>query len=165
MSFQKEQVVMKEIRFLKKQYNQIKDATSEISDIRSKNRELNKLKKEANKLHRDLQKQAKESQEFHEQLIEYSKEIDILREKEKASHELFLERKKSYMGVNNELKVKLEEFKKVKEELESNDVQVAELEHEKKKKNLKEKTKEVNDKIKKRHKLTTEDLLVMQQGK
>ncbi|MBU1201274.1 MAG: hypothetical protein KJ583_04975 [Nanoarchaeota archaeon] len=165
MSFQKEQAIMKEIKTLKKKYDEIKGLMKEIDDIRGKNKELNMLKKEANKFHKDLQQQAKESQEFHEQIIEYSKEIDILREKEKEAHDKFMLGKDEYINLNNELKRKLEELKAVKDNLEQNEVRVEELEREKKHKNLKEKTKEVNEKIKKKQKLTTEDLLIMQSSK
>lgn len=167
MSFDKEQKLQKEIKQLKKKYQESQSVQTEFENVKSKTKELNKLKKEANKFHKDMQKQARESQEKHEQLIECSKEIDLLRDKEKEVHNKFMDQKQSYIAINEELKKKLDELNKIKETLESHDIQLEEFEQEKKKLSLKEKTKEVKDKIRKggKVKLTTEDLLIMQQGK
>ncbi len=165
MSFDKEQKFQKELKQLKKKYDEVKEVETEFENVRSKTKELNQLKKEANKFHKDMQKQARESQEKHEQLIECSKEIDLLREKEKEVHDVFMDHKKKYLAINDELKKKFDDLNKIKGNLESENIKLEEFEQEKKKQSLKEKTKEVKEKIKKGGKLTTEDLLVMQQGK
>ncbi|MFH1589048.1 MAG: hypothetical protein ABIB43_00580 [archaeon] len=162
VSFEKEQKIMKDINNLKKRYNEVKGVTEEINIIKEKTREVNHIKKEANRIHKGIQSQARGSQEFHERLIENSKEIDLLKKKEEEIRNQFLIEKQKYTEVNDELKAKLQFLNQLKDTLKKNDVEIEELEQEKKNKTLKEKEQEVEKKIRKKLKITTEDILVMQ---
>ncbi|MAG38781.1 hypothetical protein CMO90_01720 [Candidatus Woesearchaeota archaeon] len=165
MSFQREQAIMKDLNKLRKKYSEVKHVSEEFKDFKTKRTTITSIKKEANKLHKDIQERARESQKHHESLVELSKEIDLLRKKEKTANEEFLDEKKKYLNVNDELKEKLEELKKINKILEKYNIKVEKVAELKKKKSLKELEKEVQTKIKKKQKLTTEDILVMQSKK
>ncbi len=162
MSFDKEQKIMKEIKTLKKQFEQFKSIRAEWEKVSKKSKEIDELKKKANAYHRQVQEFAKNSQHEHEGLLEDSKEIDELKKKEEEAYKKFVEEKTKFKEINTQLKEKLKELQTIKESLEANNVALQEEEKINKEKTLKEKAKEVEEKISKRKKLTTEDLLIMQ---
>ncbi|MEK6964315.1 MAG: hypothetical protein AABX70_07865 [Nanoarchaeota archaeon] len=161
-SFDKEQKIVKKIKDLKKKVGVMKNVHDLSRQIREKSKEIDRLKREANEYHQKMRLMAGESQGHHEVLVGNSKEIDEMRAQEKAAHEEFMKLKTEYQTKNDELKQKLDELKKIREQLDSNNVKVQDDFKEEERKTLKEKEAEVNEKIKQRKKLTTEDLLVMQ---
>ncbi|MBD3209239.1 hypothetical protein GF367_02365 [Candidatus Woesearchaeota archaeon] len=164
MKFDKEQKVMKEIKDLKKKYEEFKDVQQEWEAVVAKSKEIDKLKKRANEYHRVVQQAAKQSQAQHEHLLVDSKEIDELKKSEEEAYQKFFEYKTKFKDVNAELKPKLKELQAIKEELDSHNVALREEKQQREQKTLKEKAAEVEEKVKQRKKLTTEDLLVMQRS-
>ena len=163
-SFDKEQKLVKKLKELKKKVGALNTVHELSKKIREKSKEIDQLKKEANEYHQKMRLIADESQGFHENLVGNSKEIDDMRKQEKEAHEEFMKHKTVYQTKNDELKTKLEELKKIREQLNAHNVKVQGDVHEEERKTLKEKEAEVNEKIKNRKKLTTEDLLVLQQA-
>ena len=107
---------------------------------------------------------AKNSQKIHLQIIESSKQIDELKKKKKSAYKRFFEFKKRFSNLNGILRDNLmkmnifskknrSEKRELKERRELNKERVIDL-----------KRKEVQDKLKKGKKLTTEDILLMQHG-
>jgi len=162
MSFDKEQKLMKHIKDIKKQYLQFKGVHKEWELVTKMSKDIDVLKKKANEFHRKVQESAKSSQSEHESILEDSKGIDDLKKKEDDLYKLFLEKKSAFKDVNTELKTKLTELQEIKKKLETHNVVLAEAAKEKEQKSLKEKAAEVEEKISKKKKLTTEDLLIMQ---
>ena len=94
---------------------------------------------------------------------------DILERKkvcviEEEIYKQFFEKKQHFKEVSTELKEKVAELQTIKEKLEGLNVALKEEAKIKEEKSLKEKAAEVEEKINKRKKLTTEDLLVMQRS-
>lgn len=162
MSFEAEQRLMKKIKELKKKQSSLTGVAELHEKIREKSKAIDTIKNEANALHRSIQEQAGASQEHHEALLEQSKSIEELRESEKQMYEKFLEEKKVYQELNNQLKEKQGELKQIKEKLDEHNIQVERSKSDEATKSFKERLREVEEKVSKGSKLTTEDLLLLQ---
>ena len=160
--FQEEKRMMKTINDLRRQYEAAKSVSNVFEKIYSASKDVDNLRKRADETHKKVQVRAKDSQEKHEELITTSNDIDELRKKEKEEIAKFTAAKKEFMAVNDRLKEKLEEMYRIKTQLGD----IAKVETTKKSRRedvlLREKGEEVREKIRKRQKLTTEDLLIMQ---
>jgi uncharacterized coiled-coil DUF342 family protein len=162
MSFDAEQKLNKKIKELKKQFAGVKDTAIVLTDLREKSKEIDRLKREANKYHRQVQEHAQNSQNKHESLISESKEIDDMKKEEDTLYKAFLEEKTAYLEINNQLKEKVAALQKIKESLNQRNVKLKEDQKKEEMKSLKERAAEAEEKVKKKQKLTTEDLLAMQ---
>ncbi len=163
MSFEKEKGVNKQIKELKSQIKGIEGTGDVLEQIKVKSRELRDLRTKAKEKHSIVQSRASQSQEQHEALLAISKEVDELKKKEEEAYKKFFEYKKQFNELNDQLKAKIKVIN-------ANSKDVAKVKKAKRakreaeqKKNLEELEKDVEEKIKKGKKLTTEDLLVFQQ--
>jgi len=161
MGFEAEQKINKQIREYKKKVNEKMKASEGMENVLAKSKEIDNLKREANALHAKVTQLAVDSQKRHENLISESKEIEELKKEEEELYNSFMEYKKKYSEINTKLKNELGEKQEVtvvrKERQESRKQKAAED-----KKTLKERAKEAESKVKKKQKLTTEDLLALQ---
>ena len=163
MSFDKEKKMMDEIKRKKKQLQE-SVAVSDIWDkIKNLTIELRKLQKRSKNSHRKVQDFAKNSQVKHEELISVSQQVDELRKKEEEAFKNFVKLKKEFTEQNDLLKKKIEESTKISQKIGKDIKEIKAMADEKKKKAISTMKKEVEEKIKKKGKLTTEDLLIMQQ--
>lgn len=162
MSFDAERKLRKKLKDLQKEYDEVKDKAGALGDLREKSKEIDALKKEANKLHREVQERAKASQSRHEELVGESKEVDDLKKEEETLYQAFLEEKEKYTKINVKLKEKIADLQRIKEELNKRDVKLKEDRKQEELKTLQERAKDAEEKVKKKQKLTTEDLLAMQ---
>jgi len=162
MPFSKEKKMMKEIKDIKKKYNEAKEVSNVWETSTRLNKEINDLKTKADTVHKKIQNKAKESQTRHERLILVSKDIDELKEKEAIALVKFVEFKKKFSEINEKLKEKLGELNKVNSEVSKIKKDTVSKRKQKQNDILKTKGMDVEEKIKKRKKLTTEDLLVFQ---
>ncbi len=163
LTFDKEQKLMKVIKDKKKKLNEAK----KISDIWEKtgkiSKEIDDLKKQADSIHKKIQTEAGQSQKKHEQLIGSSKEIDELRAKEKEAFEKFAEAKKKFAEANIQIEEKLKETVDLKQKLGiTEERRKPKKEKTEKAKLLENGEKIVNEKLKSKKKLTTQDLLLFQ---
>jgi len=164
MSFDKEQKLMKELKSLKKQYADLSSVTGDWDKIKTLTRDISKLKRRANAAHRKIQDHAKSSQNKHVVLVEKSSEIDDLKKQEQDAFDKFKEYKDLFTEKNTILKNLLKEVDGVKGILQEHDVQVEEDKKKTEAKEIKEKAKAVDEKVKTGKKLTTEDLLIFQKS-
>lgn len=164
MSFDKEQKMMKEIKSLRKKLDEMSAVLGDWEKISVLTKEVNKLRRKSNSAHRQIQRKAANSQTKHEAVIERSKEIDALKEEEQQYFEKFKEYKDLFTEKNNKLKELLKESDELRAVLQEADVKVDEDKKRQEQINLKEKAKEVNEKVKTGKKLTTEDLLIFQKS-
>ncbi len=88
-----------------------------------------------------------------------------IKTKEKSAFEKFMEFKKKFNEVNEQLKNRLPEMNKLKEEADKYNLESKKKKKEKEEQFLKSKEDIVKEKIKTGKKLTTEDLLVFQNQK
>jgi uncharacterized coiled-coil DUF342 family protein len=164
MSFDKEQKIRKEIRDMKKSFDEMKGKSKLSDEVKVMSSQTNVLKKKANAIHKDIQKYAKDSQDAHEQLIAKSNEVDELKKKEEEAYNKFLELKGEFAKLGSELQDRSKSFHENKQKVDSTNKEAAKKKHQEEQEVMREKTKEVEEKISKRKKLTTEDLLIMQRG-
>ena len=162
ISFSKEQQLMKKIKELRKLYDSASDIVYANKKIRDSAESIRKMRKESNEVHMSIQEKAKQSQALHEEILKMSSEIDRLKIEEQESFNKFSELKKKFTEANYQLKEKLKAMNDVKNSLDK----ISSDKKEKKKREiesfLKSKEEEVNQKLKRGEKLTTEDLLVFQ---
>lgn len=162
MSFDKEKKLMKAIKDLKKRYDEVRKVTDVWDRTRSISKDLDKLKQQANESHNKIQSKAKESQTKHEKMLNIAGDVDKLKQEERTAFEKFVEYKKQFTEINNQLKAKLTELNDVNSKV-NEFRQLSKSEKKRKEEEvLRIKGSDVKEKIKKRQKLTTEDLLVFQ---
>jgi uncharacterized coiled-coil DUF342 family protein len=162
VSFEKEKELMKRIKELKKQYNNSSGVIELNKKINAAFDNLKKMRKDANELHRAIQEQARQSQALHEEILKNSAEIDRMKSDEEDAFKKFSEFKKQFTGANSQLKEKLKEMNYIKSHLDKIHFDKKERRRQQEESFLRSKEDAVNEKIKKRQKLTTEDLLVFQ---
>ncbi len=162
MPFDKEQAVMKKIKELKKRYDNASVLLEVNKKLDDSSHEIRKIKMEANDAHESIQEKARQSQSMHEQILALSSEIDKMKIEEQESFSKFSELKAKFNEVNAQLKEKLKVMNGFKEQLDRIDAERREKRKQEVESFLKSKEEEVNEKIRKRQKLTTEDLLVFQ---
>ncbi|MBW2996425.1 hypothetical protein KY332_03935 [Candidatus Woesearchaeota archaeon] len=163
VSFDKEKKLMKEIKELKKKLGESGKASDIFERANKVSKEIDELKEEAEGFHKEVQTKAKESQEKHEEIIGASREVDELRKKEEGAFRKFVEFKKKFVEANDGLQEKLIEVSKLNIEFGKERKSVEAKKKEVKHKKLKKKEDIVKEKLKKGGKLTTEDLLIMQE--
>lgn len=161
MSFEKETKLMKQIKDLKKQYNEMVAGSAVWAKVNVLSKEVDALKKDADSTHKHIQEKARASQEKHENVIEVSKKIDELKQEEKRLREDFTRKKREFGEINTKLKDKLAEFTKLKKEGAAH-AGPAGGGASKIRQDLKEKLRLVQEKVRNREKLTTEDILTLQ---
>lgn len=162
MSFEKEKGIMKDIKAKKKQLDDAKGLSLVLEKIYKLSDEIKDAKRKRENKHKSIQSFAAESQKKHEELIEKSKKIDELRVKEEDIYKKFFDVKKEFSNINDKLKGKLVELNNIKGKLDIDKKETIKKHNEKQKKELMDKAEKVDEKIKKRKKLTTKDLLIFQ---
>ena len=165
MSFSKEQKLMKQIKKLKDQYNKMTEVVKVVDHLRQLSSEIEITKSKAQDLHGKIQENAKKDEVGYNDFIEKSRAINIIRQEQEDAFRRFVKLKRLYVEINNTLRIKHEEEKKLKNRLDrlskptdavnTKDKEIA---------MLKEKLKYVEEKLKNGEKLTTEDILVFQKG-
>tara|TARA_Y100000294_G_scaffold174916_1_gene193911 strand:+ start:645 stop:1538 length:894 start_codon:yes stop_codon:yes gene_type:complete len=163
-SIEQEKKLMKTIKDLKKKFKEIKSLVKVWEQSKILSKEMRDLKRERDKVHNNIQTQAKQGQEKHVLIMESSKEIDGLKEKEGKAFQEFLKFKKEFIELNNKLKQELNKISKINIKLSSDRNEIKKIEKKKQAEVMKTKEENVKDKIKRGKKLTTEDLLVMQKN-
>ena len=160
----KEQELMKVLKEKKKLYKEVALSGNSWKDMKSLSSEIDNEKSEANEFHSKIQKLAEESQKKHEKIIEISKKVEPIMPELKELDKQIDKAKMEFSVKSNALKEKLMEISKLSQELgvAMQDEEKPRMSREEIHKILESKEKSVEEKIKKRQKLTNEDLLVFQ---
>ena len=124
---------------------------------------LRKSRKASNEVHRLIQEKAGQSQILHEEILKIPGEIDKLKAEEEDAFKKFSDFKKQFNEANSQLKEKLKLMNDSKSQLDKIHLDKKERRKHEVESFLKSKEDAVNEKIKKKQKLTNEDLLVFQQ--
>ena len=166
MSFDKEKKLMKEIKDLKKKAEEEKGRVAAQKQRYDLEREIQELKKRSNEIHQQMQRIAQNSQEKHEAVLASSKGIDELKAQEEAAFKRFTELKQRFNEVNEQLKSELDHMKDLMPAIQEKRPERHEHRQTRKERDdesLKTREHEVEEKIRRGEKLTTEDLLVYQE--
>lgn len=165
MSFNQEKKTM---TLLKQKKQELKKA-EEVKEIEKKivktSQELDLYKNIRNISHSKVQSIAKDSQKKHVSMIEEVKYIDDLKRKESESFLKFKEFKEKIREKTILLKEELTKLSECNKKLGNDNQEIRRIAETESKKTLAEKRRVVEEKLKKKEKLTTEDLLVLQSQK
>ena len=161
-TYDQEQKVMKQIKKLKAIYEDMKDVVGINNELDSLARSGGDLKDKM-KVYGSVARSVKSGQ--YSEFIALAKTIQELRRKEEEAFGEFIKLKNEFNEVNARLKNKLNISRGIKNKL--NEINRREFEERKKKERLilEEKARIVEDKLKTRKKLTTQDILAFQGGK
>ncbi len=159
-NFEREKKLMEEIKKLKRVYYE----SSKIFEIANQANKVHKqiidAKKKANEFHKQIQESAKDP--FYNVFIELSKKITETKTLQEQAFQTFIDYKNKYAKHNVDLKKNIDTLEMLNRVLNKNKEVKKLKELEKNRKIINEKTKLVEEKIKNKKKLTTEDLLVLQ---
>ena len=164
MPFEKEKELSKKLKLLKKLLGEASEIISFIDKIKKLNSEVDVCRKITDKTHNEVQKLASQSQDLHENIIKDSKETDKIKLSEEEAFKNFLDFKKKFSTINNELKEKLSQIGEVRNKIKQFKLKEDEKRKLKESMLIKSKEREIEEKIKTGKKLTTEDLLVFQEA-
>jgi len=155
VSFEAEKKIMNQIRTLKKQLDEAGDVQQMFKDLKLLSEKIRETKFKADEAHKKIRGQIKQDKTSYDDFIKLTKQINELKKKQEEAFNNFIESKNKFSGINQQLKDKLKDVKKINVD---KNVRYRQEEN----KLLEQKTREVEEKLKKKKKLTTEDLLVFQ---
>lgn len=159
-NFEKEKKLMEEIKKLKKAYEE----SSEILKLGEKaeliDKEIKESRKKADEFHRRILEITKDT--TYDVFIDLSKKINALKSEQEAAFQKFIDHKNDYATINYELRNRLEELKVLDKIFEKNKEIIKIKEEGKQRAFLLAKTRVIEEKIRNKEKLTTEDIIAMQ---
>lgn len=157
LSFKKETQIMDQIKRLKKQYDESKKVGEVLEKANQASKQLNEAKEKANHFHQRLLETAKNT--GYAAFIELTKQINNLRKEQEAAFKMFIKMKNEFVKISTFLKAKIVGQKNASKE------NYAKEHNQKTSKNdeiLKKRIETVEEKLKAKKKLTTEDFLALQ---
>ena len=159
LPFDKEQALMKQIKEIKVVYDKAVKESAGRQDSIKLSREINDLKAKADASHEAVQTQAKESQAIHEEILKMSIEVEALKKEESFVKESFNAAKSEL----DKISAKLDGIRSKARHADSEHKESSHREHEEHtKKRLTRRIEEVHEKMRRKGKLTTEDLIILQ---
>ncbi|MBI2673203.1 hypothetical protein HYX19_03005 [Candidatus Woesearchaeota archaeon] len=161
-SFDKELKVMKRIKELKSLYNKTSVLNDILEEMDKTSRMINENRSVADDHHKKIIQLINENKKSFDDFIGLSREIELLKQQQNSAFEEFKNQKSKFIEINNRLKEKLLDISVFQSKI--NEV-YNEMDFNRKEKQesiIKERAKHVEEKISKRQKLTTEDLIFFQ---
>lgn len=162
LGFDQERKLTKEIKKLKKGFAQMSEVNKIWEVISKKEKDIDKLKSKKYGTLDKLREDSSQKYGVKEDFIANSQEIMDLRKQESEYYDNFLKLKNEFKKKSDELKELLNKKDKIGSKLKENNIEMKDEVVKAEKELIKEKSAEVDKKLKKREKLTTEDLLVFQ---
>ena len=163
LKFEKEKQLTQTIKDLKKKLVQSQEVSGVWGKAHEVSKEINKLKKEADAFHKEIQTKADESQKKHELIIGNNKKIDALKIEEKKFNKVLDDKSGEIEEVNKELGTVLKQASGEGLKLQEKRKHERQKKEKTQKNSLNALKQAVEEKLAKGQKLTTEDLLVLQQ--
>ncbi|MBI2667771.1 hypothetical protein HYX17_03290 [Candidatus Woesearchaeota archaeon] len=157
-SFDKEKEIMKKIKGLKKIYQESSQATELLDKIDGISEEIEDTRKKAQDIHEKFIDSLKGNKETFNSFMELSKKISNLKREQEEAFENFINFKKEFSTMNNIIKEKILELNVIQNKLDDD-------RKEEKVKIYERQKSIVEEKLKSKKKLTTEDLIVFQEEK
>ncbi len=162
MPYKEEQRLTKLLKDKRAEYEKIRELDELTRKIKRLSKLIDKLKEESDVVHKTLKEQADVSQDFHEEVVGTSKAIDELKKQEDEAFKKFSEYKDLYAAKRAELQNLIDEANKIRDSLGIAREEADRQEKRKIKAIAKKKAAEVEQKVKKGGKITTEDILAFQ---
>lgn len=155
VTFDQEKKIMNQIRQLKKQLEEAGGVQIVFKELKELSEKINKAKEKSEDAHKKLQDHLRRDKNTYDDFLKLTKQINSLKKKQEDAFKKFIDSKNKFSDINKQLKERLKDAKDInfKEKVTTDKKQA---------KFLEEKTREVEEKLKKKKKLTTEDLLVFQ---
>lgn len=148
IDFEKEKKIMKKINELKKKYLQFSQLNDVIGEQRKIQTQIDQNKTQANQIHNQIRELQRKNKQLKKEFIKNSKEIMNLKKEQSESFQKFLDSKKEFVKLNGYLRED-----KIKNQKQRKHVQDQ---------IIRKKQEQLEQKIKNKQKITTEDLLVFQ---
>ncbi len=161
-TFDKEKKVMKRIKDLKGVYNKSSILNNVLEELNKVSQLIDENRSLADNCHKKVLEIVKENKKSFDDIISMSKEIQDLRKQKDNFFEEFKKHKLNFSGLNNKLKEKLLEISSLQWKLEGSYREFNKSRKERQEELIKEKAKLIEEKIGKKQKLTTEDLIFFQ---
>lgn len=161
-SFDKEKKIMKEINTLRKQYDSVKGVDSVVKEINEVSRQITEAKKKGDEFHNKLRENTGANKDSYESFMHLSKDIGKLKKTQEEAFNNFIKFKQEYAEISRQLKEKFGEMKGAEA---AEGVERKNKQREKKdemSRQLHEKAKGVEEKLKNKKVLTTEDIITLQ---
>jgi len=117
LSLTNEKKVMEEIKKLKKILDENKVVLERDGRRKNLNKEIDEKKQKAEELHRKVQENALKSQKYYEEFITFSKKINDMNKEQEEAFKRFVDFKKEFVKVNNDLGMELKKVKIKKEKI------------------------------------------------
>ena len=154
-TYKKEQAVMDQIKKLKKEFKELSIVNEVASKIKVLSKEIDVARKKADEFHKKIVDLADKGE--HKLFKETSKNINEIKKIQEDAFAKFIEFKNEFTKINNALKNKLNEFSKQRKIFDD-------IKSQKKKNSAKNISKDIEEKLRSKKKLTTEDLLMLQEA-
>ncbi len=162
ISYEKEKGIMKEIKSLRKEYEECKGKKLFMDKYSEEDKKLKLLKKESADINSKIQDFARKSEAMHKQVLSLSKEVDDLKIKENEFREKFFEKKREIGEKDAALKSIVEKTESEERRRKEHRERKKKFEEKQIRIKVSEKKKRVEEKLKRGEKLTTDDLIVLQ---
>ncbi|MBI4158960.1 hypothetical protein HY500_01730 [Candidatus Woesearchaeota archaeon] len=163
LSPDQEKKIMKQINNLKKIFGKDSELENVIQEIKKISTALDNSRKRADELHKKLQGARKEG--GYHGFKEASNHITEIKEKQQEAYKKFFETRKKFLDIDKSIKTKLKllntekKHEEMKKEVEKKKVEIMNIAK------IHQMAQKVEEKIKKKQKITTEDLLAFQAQK
>ncbi len=161
-SFDKELKVMKKIKELKSLYNKTSVLNDIFEEMDKTSKIINENRSVADNHHKKIIQLISENKKSFDDFIGLSKEIELLKEQQNLAFEEFKSQKSKFTEINNRLKEKLLDISVLQSKINDSYNAMDLNRKEKQELVIKERAKHVEEKISKKQKLTTEDLIFFQ---
>ena len=156
VDFKKEQKLMKQINDLKRSYGEAPELNEILEKSKKISKEITETKKKADEIHQKIIEYTKDK--GYNAFIELSKKINEIRKMQEDAFQKFINFKNEYINANNELRKILEHIKNNKEKniikKQEKEERILDI--------IKKKVEFVEQKLKQKKKLTTEDIIAYQ---
>lgn len=162
MEFEKEKQLMTKIKKLKKQLDEQLIALEGRQQYYQLSKEIREVKKKADDFHNQLHEaREKERQQF-EEFIALTKKITGLKRQQEDAYQHFLALKQEYSTLAKDVKGKFQEKRRISAQRKEERLRAEKQRQQRTQRLLEEKSKDIEEKLKSKKKLTTEDLIAFQ---
>ncbi len=162
-SYEKEQKVMEEIKKLKKVYSSYDKLTPVVEELSKVSKEIDELRKKSGEAHNLFKKAFREGRRDQREFSYISKRINELKDKQKKMYDLYKMYRNEYSKLNELLNLRLKDVSQVRRDIDMKRLVDRERILKRQREEIEARKRDVEQKLKKGGKLTTEDLIVYQE--
>ncbi|MBT3985661.1 hypothetical protein HOE91_05170 [archaeon] len=165
LSFSKEKQLMKQIKDLKKKIAGVKDLDELQGESKGLSEKIDTTKKKAEDFHNKIKETLKDNKDGYKEFNSISKEINTVKKEQEDAFDKFITYKQEFSELNKKLREKQKMVKGLYGKDKDKKDKVRKKKQQIDEQKIEEKSKAVEEKIKKKKVLTTEDLIAFQGSK